>query len=495
MLPGRSPARVAPRRGPVLGLFGRLPLALGLLALPVAGAAGRAQPTVEESLARLESADANTRRGAASELARHGGPDAVAGLNAAAADPHPRVRRAVLEALLSLRRPSAAPGLVAFLADAERDNRRDAIRGLVEMHGLSQPPGSGTRAVNWLLRQEHEFVLDPLRPVSGEVVTAIVGSLADDERSVRETAVEALGALRAGAGSSADAGAAAEAETESGAESGAGTESGAGADSTATGNAIAALADAARIDSEAEVRRDAVRALGRIATPAAGEALLTFLPDREAGDSRAEAVRALGRMAYAPAGAALLAIYDERPDSGLGRDALEGLARIGFDGARGTFYFELGHRDAKRREFAAEGLGRLDDPSLADGLVRDFLREDDGRVQLAFAFSLVRLGRTPFVDRIVLSLDHRSLGEAARQYALELGAPLIPEYGRYLREDPDRDLRLRLVELLERIGDPAAVPALTEAAADEDTAFADRARTALRRLRALTGAPEEQPGA
>ena len=443
---------------------------------------------MEELLARLESADANTRRSAASELARHGGSDAVAGLNAAAADPHPRVRRAVLEALLSLRRPGAAPGLISLLGDAERDNRRDAIRGLVEMHGLSQLPGSGTRAVNWLLRQEHEFVLDPLRPVSGEVVAAIVERLTDDERSVRETAVEALGALRAGAG----------AET-AGGGAGDGTDAGTDADTGAAPGvaetAISALADAARIDSEAEVRREAVRALGEIATPAAGEALLTFLPDREAGDSRAEAVRALGRMAYAPAGEALLAIYDERPDSGLGRDALEGLARIGFDGARGTFYYELGHRDAKRREFAAEGLGRLDDPSLADGLIRDFLREDDGRVQLAFAFSLVRLGRTPFVDRIVLSLDHRFLGEAARQYALELGAALIPEYGRYLREDPDRDLRLRLVELLERIGDPAAIPALTEAAGDEDTAFADRARTALRRLRALTEPSGREPGA
>ena len=473
MLRSGSPAR---RRGGRLRLFGRLAGRLAL-ALAAAAGAGFAQPTVEESLARLESADANTRRGAASELARHGGPDAVAGLNAAAAaDPHPRVRRAVLEALLSLRRPGAAPGLIAFLADAERDNRRDAIRGLVEMHGLSGRPGGGTRAVNWLLRQEHEFVLDPLRPVSGEVVAAIVERLTDDERSVRETAVEALGALRAGAG----------AEAGDGVEAGAAADVEGAAGPSATGNAISALADAARIDSEAEVRREAVRALGRIATPGAGEALLTFLPDRDAGDSRAEAVRALGRMAYAPAGAALLAIYDERPDSGLGRDALEGLARIGFNGARGTFYYELGHREAKRREFAAEGLGRLDDPSLADGLIRDFLREDDGRVQLAFAFSLVRLGRTPFVDRIVLSLDHRFLGEAARQYALELGAPLIPEYGRYLREDPDRDLRLRLVELLERIGDPAAIPALTEAAGDEDTAFADRARAALRRLRALT---------
>lgn len=447
----------------------RLALPVGFLVttpvLAAAAASALPQPSVETLLARLESADANARREAAGELARHGSEDAVAGLNAAAADEDPRVRQAVQDALLSLRRPSAAPGLLILLGDEDRDRRRDAIRGLVEMHGLSERPGSGARAMNWLLRREHEFVPDPLRPVSPEIVAALSERLADGEKQVRQLAAEALGALRAGAGGES-------AEAASGASA-----------------AIVALGDAARLDSEADVRRDAVRALGRIGTPEAGEALLGLLGDGEATGVRTEAVRALGRMAYLPAGSPLLSVYDEDPDSDRGRDALEGLARIGFDGARGTFYHELASRDARRREFAAEGLGRLDDPALADGLVRDFLREGNERVQLALAFALVRLGQTPFVDRIVLSLDHRFLGEAARQYALELGAALVPEYGRYLREDPDRGTRLRLVEILERIGDEAAIPALIAAAGDEDVVLADRARTAARRIRALTAAP------
>lgn len=423
---------------------------------------------MEALLARLESADADARREAAGELARHGSEEAVAGLNAAAADPDPRVRKAVLDALLSLRRPTAAPGLLVLLRDEDRDHRRDAVRGLVEMHGLSGPPGSGARAMNWLLRREREFVPDPLRPVAPEIVAALTETLADGEKPVRQIVTEALGALRAGAGNdSADGG------------------------GSATSGAIAALGDAARVDSDSEVRRDATRALGRIATPEAGEALLGLLRDGEATGVRAEAVRALGLMAYPAAGSPLLAIYDEDPDGDLGREALEALARIGFDGARGTFYHELASRDSRRREFAAEGLGRLDDPALGDGLIRDFLREGNERVQLALSFALVRLGQTPFVDRIVLSLDHRLLGEAARQYALELGAPLVPEYGRYLRDDPDRGIRLRLVEILERIGDEAAIPALIAASGDEDVVLADRARTAARRIRALSGTPPE----
>ena len=128
-------------------------------------------------------------------------------------------------------------------------------------------------------------------------------------------------------------------------------------------------------------------------------------------------------------------------------------------------------------------LGRLDDPSLADGLIRDFLREEDARAQLAFCFALVRLGHKPFVDRIVLSLDDRRLGEVARQYALELGSALLPEFLDYL-EDPDRGVRLELISLIERIGDPDAIPALRAASEDEDREVADRARLAVRRLSA-----------
>ncbi len=418
-------------------------LVTALLAGPAAAAA--LQPSVEELASRIESDDPRTRREAARALGEDGSTAAITVLSDAAQDPDLQVRRTVLDALISRRRPDTASGLAAFLEDEERDHRRDAIRGLVEMHSLDPIAGRGERAMNWLLRREEVFVLDPMRPVAPGITEALGGRLSDEEAAIRRLAAEALGDLRAS-------------------------------------DAADILRRAAEVDPDEGVQQESVRALGSVGTDEAGEILLALLPSP---GLRAEAVRALGVMAYRPAGSALLAVYDEDPGSRTGRDALESLARMGHPGARGTFYHELGSREARRRELAAEGIGRLDDPSLVDGLIRDFLREEDRRAQLAFCFSLARLGQAPFVDRIVLSLGDSGVGEVARQYALELGSAMLAEFVRYL-EDPDREVRLELIALLERIGDREAIPGLTAAVEDPDREVADRARLALYRLEART---------
>lgn len=428
----------------------RGPTTVGVaLCLLFGGAApGLAQSSVEEAAARLESSSARTRRDAARELGQDGSPEAVAALVSAARDPDRDVRRAVLEALAPLRRPAAAPGLIALLDDEIPGHRGEAIGALVDIHSREPPPGRGSRAVNWLLRREREFVLDPLRPVEPSVTSALGARLADEAPDNRRVAADALGALRAA-------------------------------------SEAASLAASAAGDPDRDVRRAAVRALGAIGGDTAGEGLLELVEDPAV---RPQVVRALGRMAYRPATAVLVAAYDADPESDGGRDALEGLARIGAQEARGTFYHELGSRDARRREFAAEGLGRLDDSRLVDGLIRDFLREEDDRVQLAFCFALTRLGQTAFVDRIVLSLADRRLGEPARKYALELAVDHLAEFLRYL-EDPDRNVRFELIALLEQVGDRDAIPALEAVGRDQDAEVADRARAAARLLSHRSGAP------
>ncbi len=419
------------------------PFVLGVALALVAGAAtlAPAQSSVEELAARLESSDARTRRDAARALGEDGSTEAVAALLPAARDADRDVRRAVLEALAAVRRPDAAAGLIVLLEDEEAAHRRGAIGGLVDIHRREPAAGRGTRAVDWLLRREQEFALDPLRPVEPRIVEAVAARLDDEDTENRRLAAEALGVLRAASG-------------------------------------VASLASTAAGDPDGEVRRKAVESLGAIGTGEAGEGLLSLVEDPEL---RRHVVRALGRMAFPPATAALLAVYDGDPGSDLARDALEGLARIGADEARGTFYHELSSRDGRRRAYAVEGLGRLEDPTLVDGLIRDFLREEDSRVQLAFCFALVRLGQTPFVDRIVLSLSDRRLREPARQYGLELAADHLDEFLRYL-DDPDREIRLELIALLEGLGNPAAIPRLQEIGEDADAEIADRARAAARVL-------------
>ena len=416
-------------------------LVVALALLAVAATLAPAQSSVEELAARLESSDARTRRDAARALGEDGSIEAVAALTAAVRDADRDVRRAALEALAGVRRPDAAAGLILLLEDEVPAHRRGAIGGLVDIHRREPPAGRTERAVDWLLRREQEFALDPLRPVERRVTDALAARLDDEDAENRRLAAEALGALRAATGA-------------------------------------AALARTAAGDPDDDVRRSAVESLGLIGSEEAGESLLSMVED--SGLER-HVVRALGRMAFRPATAALVAIYDRDPGNDLARDALEGLARIGAPEARGTFYHELSSRDARRREYAAEGLGRLEDPTLVDGLIRDFLREEDARVQLAFCFALVRLGQTPFVDRVVLSLSDRRLRETARQYGLELASGHLDEFLRYL-DDPDREVRLELIALLERVGDRAAIPKLEETGRDPDSEIADRARAAARVL-------------
>ena len=424
MIPGRSSA-----------------IGVALALLVAAATLAPAQSSVEELAARLESSDARTRRDAARALGEDGSTEAVAALTPAARDADRDVRRAVLEALAAVRRPDAVAGLLVLLEDEVPAHRRGAIGGLVDIHRREPPAGRGARAVDWLLRREQEFALDPLRPVESRIADALAARLDDEDTENRRLAAEALGVLRAVSG-------------------------------------VASLANTAAGDPDEEVRRKAVESLGAIGTEEAGEGLLALVED---SDLKRHVVRALGRMAFPPATPALLAVYDGDPGSDLARDALEGLARIGAAEARGTFYHELSSREARRREYAAAGLGRLDDPTLVDGLIRDFLREEDSRVQLAFCFALVRLGRTPFVDRVVLSLSDRRLREPARQYGLELASDHLDEFLRYL-DDPEREIRLELIALLERLGDPAAIPKLQEVGEDADAEVADRARAAARVL-------------
>lgn len=424
-----------------LGVRLLVAICIGAFLLVAAGAS--AQSSVEELTIRLASADPRVRRDAVVALGENGSESAVAALAGVAEDPERAVRRAAIGSLAALRRPDAAPVLLRFLEDEERDHRREALTGLVAIHGREAPAGFSTRALNWLMRRDAEFVLDPLRPVDPVVVERIGGRLTgDDDREVRRRAAVGLGALGSAA-------------------------------------SIAALGSAAASDPDDEVAREAVRSLGELGGEEAGELLFQFLGDDRL---RRTALEALGETPHPAAAERLIGIYDEDPEGGDGLRALVALARSGTPLARGTLYHELASRDDRRRAAAAAGIGRLGDETLVDGLIRDFLREEDRRVQLAFCFSLARLGEMPFVDRLVLSLADSADAEVARAYLIELGAPLVDELTAYL-DDPDRNVRLALVDLLERLGDPAAAPALEAFAARADDQAAARARLAVRRLR------------
>jgi HEAT repeat protein len=234
-------------------------------------------------------------------------------------------------------------------------------------------------------------------------------------------------------------------------------------------------------DPEKSIRMEAVSALASIGNDPAGEALRGSLSVASSDASfTGHVVDALGQMKYLPAGPELVSVYDDNVNQ-LGDRALRALALMGAPEARGVFYYQMTSKRSEQRRWAAEGLGRLSDESLVPGMMKDFLREPDSSVQLAYCFSLTRLGRPEFVDRIALSLGNDKLREQAHDYAVELGSPLLDELVTYL-SDPVPEVRREMAQVLMEIGDPAAIPYLKPLLSDPDSEVADRANRAIARL-------------
>jgi HEAT repeat protein len=234
-------------------------------------------------------------------------------------------------------------------------------------------------------------------------------------------------------------------------------------------------------DPEKDVRNEAVRALAAIGNDAAGESLRgTLSLAASDGGFAGLVVDALGQMKYLPAGPEIVSIHDGNVNQ-LADRALRSLALMGSPDARGVFYYEMTSKRAEPRRWAVEGLGRLSDKSLIPGMKKDFLREPEASVQLAYCFALARLGEREFVDRIALSLANRKLQEQAHEYGVELGSPLLDELVTYL-SDPVPEVRKEMAQVLMEIGDPAAIPYLKPLLSDPNMEVADRANRAIARL-------------
>ncbi len=405
-----------------------------------------AQSSFQDEIANLRSPNTGTRVNAAKALGKSGRPEAIPALTEATRDPELKVRKVVVKALRSFTSSETVDGMLVSLRDDDKDIRNEAMFALLEIYvGAGNAEMSGS--FDWILgsrilgSRKRTPVLKGLVPVDSRVVSGFEVRMQDEEPSLRQRAAYSLGVLGA---------------------------------TDAVDTLGAALYDPAK-----NVRLQAIGALGEIGSDEAGEALRGALRDGSK-DISAAAISALGSMRYKPAAPELISIYDANANK-LGDRALVALSLMGAPEARGVFYYQLTSSRSEQRRWAAEGLGRLDDESLVPGLSKDFLREPDPRVQLAYCFSLASLGRAEFVDRIALSLGNKKLREQAHDYAVELGSPLLDELVSYLT-DPVPEVRKEMALVLMEIGDEAAIPYLEPLLSDPDREVADRANRAIAHL-------------
>jgi HEAT repeat protein len=418
-------------------------LAAALCALFFSSGVLAFQSSFQDEVANLKSPNVSTRVKAAKALGESKRLEAIPALTEAMRDPELKVRRVTVASLRGFNSTDAIDGLLVGLRDDDKMIRNEAMVALLEIYVGAGNADLGGPLSFFLGPRYKTPVLNGLIPVSPDVVTGLEARVSDEEPALRRRAAYTLGVLEA-------------------------------ADAVDTlGSALS--------DPEKDVRMEAVTALAVIGNDGAGQALEAALAVAAADTEFAgHVVDALGRMKYLPAGAELVSVYDSNTGS-LGIRALRALALMGAPEARGVFYYQMTATVAEQRKWAAEGLGRLSDKSLVSGMKKDFLREPDPSVQLAYCFSLTRLGETEFVDRIALSLGNKKLQEQAREYAIELGSPLLDELVAYL-SDPVPEVRREMAQVLMEIGDPAAIPYLKPLLSDPNSEVADRANRAIARL-------------
>jgi HEAT repeat protein len=399
----------------------------------------------EDLLANLKSPSAKTRLEAAVELGKSRRREAVLPLAALARDPEPKVRLEVVRALRELRDVTGVPSLVTALQDGDPKIREEAIGALVEVYA-ERPRATPLDAFSD--EYDRAQVL-PFTAVDPAVFEGLARTLRDEETGIREQSALAIGILG--------------------------------------GSPVVEALLAALQDPDEGVRGAAATAVGKVGSSADGKALVPLLADDSEG-VRKRALKAIGVLKVREAGPGLREMYDANRRKEMGLRALACLSRIGDPQQADLFRELIQDPDPERRRLAIEGLGRIADSSMLAAFTKDYQRERNEELKLAYSFALTLLGNRAFLDSIVLCLPSKTLGSRCRGYILEMGREVLGDLYPYLN-DPEADIRAELCDILAEIGDPAAIARLEALVSDPSPKVSDRANRAVERLRRAGGGP------
>jgi HEAT repeat protein len=426
---------------------------VAVFAWALAAPAAAEQP-FEDLVANLKSPTWKTRQAAAQELGKSRRREAVAPLSALVRDPEVRVRLEVVKALRNLRDLSAVPALVTALQDGEPDIREESIGTLVEIYAERERGGPVDRFLETFSDEYDRASVPPYTAVDPSVFRGLAGTLRDEKKGIRTESAYAIGILGGG-------------------------------------SAVPALVSATQ-DPEADVRGAAATAIGKVGTAEDGKSLVPLLAD-ESATVRNRALSAIGVLRVREAGPALREMFEQNRRRELGTRVLASLSRIGDPAQADLFRELLSSTDPEHRRLAVEGLGRVADPATLPAFKKDYQREKNADVQLAYNFAIVSLGDRAFLDAIVLALGSAGArARRARDYVLELGLPIAPDLYPYLN-DRDPEVRGALCDVLAQLGDAGATAKLSPLLADPNSKVADRANRAIEKLRRAGGGAAPSP--
>ncbi len=219
--------------------------------------------------------------------------------------------------------------------------------------------------------------------------------------------------------------------------------------------AVAPLIESLHNDPDGEIRVSVVEALGRLGGEQAIAALLSLLisvpedtdwDDDDAWDSnwdvQRKAVQALGYQRVAEAVAPLTALLDEEDAQVDETDTLLALARIG-DAGEEVVIQRLQNGATRERRRAAHALGQPCSPTGARALGRA-LQDPEPEVRAVAAEALANNGQGRYLGALLLLL--RDPADEVREIALKMAGKLSSQV----------NAELDVQQLLPLLGDPSA---------------------------------------
>jgi len=418
----------------------------GLLTISsVVATTTQARTSCEDLRANLKNPNARVRETAAAALGKTRCQDSVTPLAALARDADAKVRLAAVKALRELRDPAAVPTLTSSLGDEVAAVRVEAVKALVEVYAERDRPRAVGRLLGAFSDTIDTYRIQSHVRVDPGVAPALGRLLQDQAAAVRKEAAIALGVLR--------------------------------------GQPALAQLVAALQDPDAGVRAEAVTAIEKIGERSEGKVLVPLLTD-ESGEVRTRTLHAVATLAVREAGPALREAWDGNRRREWEQRILEPMARVRDPALRDVFLALVQDSDPLRRRYGLEGLARVSDASLLPALKKDYQREGNEDLRLAYCFALALLGDRVFVDSLVLALPHRPAGPRCHDYLVELGPSFLPELTPYL-QDPSADVRAALVDVIADMDAQEALPAIEALLNDANGNVVDHATLAVARLKRL----------
>lgn len=253
-------------------------------------------------------------------------------------------------------------------------------------------------------------------------------------------------------------------------------------------DAVADLLDATH-SKDTQLIYESLIALQKIRDESAGPRIEFLLRDLNAKVQIA-AMETVGLLRDKEAVPALADVLRRSGDAKVRRSALTAMAMLPDESSRALYLQYLNDKDDRLRAAAAEGIGRLRNPSDRAALEKAWQDENKTEPRLSLAFALVMDGKTELsefspLQFLINNLNSAAYNGEAEPFLVELARePAVRALLYAPLQSGTKDEKIGLARVLGRSGDKSSIEPLQKLTNDADHDVSQAALNAVRNLQA-----------